>query len=173
MPGKFLSCEDVEIYHDYHDLTSEDDDTCLWCWEDLRTASIDDPMSTFGIGNDPFEGVNSEIPPFEFAAQFNPQTEREDSSDLVFGQVASEHYMSDFCSVISSGNPEDHSCGQNTLETDIFEQLANILIQTEEEEPLLVHNDLSEPSSPPFEEAGSSDSELEAFGFFLTPREIL
>jgi hypothetical protein len=81
--------------------------------------------------------------------------------------------MSDVYSVISSGNPEDDSCGQETPETDILEQLANMLIQTEEEEPLLVHTGLSEPSSPSSEEAGSSDSELEEFGYFLTPREIL
>lgn len=82
MPGKFLNCEDVEIYHD---LTSEDDQSdspCLWCWEELPTASIDDPMPTFGCSDYSIEGLNSDISPFELAAQFNPETEREDSSDL-------------------------------------------------------------------------------------------
>ncbi|KAJ5995309.1 hypothetical protein N7481_002286 [Penicillium waksmanii] len=79
MPGKFLQCEDVEIYHD---LTPEDDDQCLWCWEDLLTASTDDPMPAFGSSDYFIEGLNSDIPPFELAAQFNPDTERGDSSDL-------------------------------------------------------------------------------------------
>jgi hypothetical protein len=83
MPGEFLNCEDVEIFHDLTSENDESDSLCLRCWEDFLAASTDDPMPTFGSSNGPFEleGFHSDITPFELAAQFNPQTERGDSSD--------------------------------------------------------------------------------------------
>lgn len=94
-------------------------------------------------------------------------------SSLVSSEVSSEHRLSDVCSVISSSNSEDDAFEQETLETEILEQIANMLTQTEEEEPLLVHTEISDVSSYSSDELGLPDSELEEFGFFMTPREIL
>ncbi|CAI7595926.1 unnamed protein product [Penicillium manginii] len=170
MPGQFVQCDTLDINHD---LIPENDDLCQWCWDDLLTASIDDSMPVFGGSAQPLEGFKADVPPFELAVQFNPETEEGDSGDLISSEVSSEHRLSDVCSGISSSNSEDDAFEQETLETDFLEQIANMITQTEEEEPLLVHTEISDVSSYSSDELGLPDSELEEFGFFMTPREIL
>lgn len=87
-PGELLSCKEVEIYHEL--TTEEEEDICLWCWEALATASIDDPMTAFGSSIHHIEGLYADIPPFELAAQFNPEMEGSVSSDLSEFSVSDE-----------------------------------------------------------------------------------
>lgn len=81
--------------------------------------------------------------------------------------------MSDACSVISSDDPEDHAFGRGTPDAETIERMAHMVPQAGEEDPLLAEPDLCGITSSSSSGDESSGPELEEFGCFTTPMEIL
>lgn len=101
MPGEFIKCEDADTSHNL--ISEEDEGSCMWCKATsvIEGSSTDEAMSSSKI-HYPIEGLDAEIPPFEMAAQANPEIKKQ-TSDGNGESETSDGDIEDLCQPLEDG----------------------------------------------------------------------